>query len=125
MSETWDEMEARHALERQEKVEQLLRDAEIGRLNEMSERETHGEAKGGIRRITRQVASSHGVSEAAILGKTRNPRALSARFEAYWRAKEAGYSYPQIGYAMARHHTTIMSGVEAHKKRAGIKESAE
>lgn len=62
------------------------------------------------------VRQQHGVSEADILGRSRDPNIRRARCELWWRLRQLQYagqtlSYPRIGRWFAKDHSTIVDGV--------------
>lgn len=80
---------------------------------------------GAISDLVCAVASARGVSIALVVGPNRSQRIAAVRFEAMWLARAYGFSYPDVGAAMLRRHTTVMAGervVEARiAKRAGLR----
>lgn len=75
---------------------------------------------GTVRQIVDAVAAQHGVGAREILGSDRTRYVVLARQEVMYHARLAGLSLAQIGRAMGRDHTTVMAGIEAHKRRAGL-----
>ena len=72
----------------------------------------HGVVNMDIEHIQRVVASTFGVSRAAILAKgsrgTDTPQVRIARKVAMWLAYRTGqWSYPELGRAFCRDHTTV------------------
>ena len=62
-----------------------------------------------------QLASEEtGVTPAQIMGNGRTADVTAARQLAYVKARAMGLSYPEIGRAFGRDHTTIMHGVRKH-----------
>lgn len=71
-----------------------------------------------MRRIQTEVCRRYKVGILDLLGPSRLPILTAARFEAYWRCRqETPYSYPQIGRAFNRHHSTVLHGVRMHNLR--------
>lgn len=68
--------------------------------------------------IMAEVAAKHGYSVLQMLTHRKLGPLARARHEAYWRAREeTDLSYPQIGKAYNRDHTSIMHGIRMHEKR--------
>lgn len=66
-------------------------------------------------RILDLVSEAYDVSQTEILGQRRFKSVARARLCAMWLARRATeMSYPQIGAALSRDHTTVMSGCVAH-----------
>lgn len=59
----------------------------------------------------RLVCNKYGVSLMALLARDRHKRISHVRCIAYWKLRQHGYSYPEIGALMQRDHTTVMVGV--------------
>ena len=59
--------------------------------------------------IMRQVASETGISINDLRGPRRWAEIVKARRLAAVRLREAGATYPRIGRALNRHHTTAMN----------------
>jgi chromosomal replication initiation ATPase DnaA len=57
-----------------------------------------------------------GVTPARVLGCRRHKKLVDARRLVIWNARKNGYSLPQIGEALNRHHTTILK----HADRMGV-----
>ncbi len=70
--------------------------------------------------IIAAVGAHYGVARIDILSDRREEKLVKARHVCCWLAKELTLSsYPQIGTAMHRDHTSVMNGVaqiEKHKK---------
>jgi chromosomal replication initiation ATPase DnaA len=67
-----------------------------------------------------EVCKSRGVTLHEVCGRTRSQAVSCARQEVWWRIRnhpERHYSYPEIAQLFARDHTTIMAGIDAHKRR--------
>jgi chromosomal replication initiation ATPase DnaA len=61
--------------------------------------------------IIRRIAKAYGVKVSDLRGPKRWPGLLRARKQAYRECRLAGASYPEIGRALHRHHTTVMHAV--------------
>ena len=68
--------------------------------------------------IVEEVAAQTGVPIRDILGRCR--RADEARQLVMFVARRTGLSYPKIGHAMNRDHTTIIAGVKREKARRAV-----
>lgn len=73
-----------------------------------------------IQDIVLAVCSTWKIERHDLLGRARPKDVVAARQAAMILAREmAGLSYPAIGKALGRHHTTILLGVRAlRRKRA-------
>lgn len=58
--------------------------------------------------IVIQVAAEHGIDVATLVRRNNGPMAVRIRKEAMKRARTAGYSLPEIGSSLQRHHTTVL-----------------
>lgn len=58
--------------------------------------------------VLEDAATRHNVDAAAILGPRRHAPLVEARADVARRLRDAGWSFPKIGRALNRHHTTIM-----------------
>lgn len=65
---------------------------------------------GAISDLVCAVASARKISIELIVGPSRLRRIAIVRQEAMWLARAYGFSYPDIGAAMLRHHTSVMAG---------------
>ena len=63
------------------------------------------------------VCAQHGLTKADLIGRSRCLPINRARQEAYYELRAIGLSLPRIGQILHRDHTTIMSGIRAHKRR--------
>lgn len=64
------------------------------------------------------VAAAAGITSREILSERRERRAVQARHAAMWLAREmSGYSYPAIGRAFRRDHTSVLYGVARTETR--------
>lgn len=62
--------------------------------------------------ILREAFRLFGIAPKDICGKSRHAFLLPVRFACYKAMRERGWSFPMIGRAMKRHHTSIMHGVD-------------
>lgn len=68
--------------------------------------------------IAERVARKHRMPVSAMLSDRRFRELVIARQEAmYLMVEERRWSLPRIGSAFGLHHTTILHGHRAHKKR--------
>ncbi|MDF3607540.1 helix-turn-helix domain-containing protein [Paracoccus sp. DMF-8] len=72
-----------------------------------------------LRRIAEETAAEHGMTFDEITSPSRRQFIAQPRQEAMRRQREAGFSYPVIGWFWDRDHTTVMHGVRAAEARAG------
>lgn len=63
-----------------------------------------------------EVASLTAIPRGVILSKSSSPPVVKARRSISVRARELGYSLPQIGAALNKHHTTILHLLRTHAK---------
>ncbi len=117
MTETLEQMEIRHAMERAELMKRLVRHAyKAGSENRVLR---HGPR---LAMINHDVAQKHGVSASEMRSHVRKRKIAHARFEAFSKAKTAGFSLTQIGnYWGGRDHTTVLSGIRRHKQLSAQK----
>jgi hypothetical protein len=73
-------------------------------------------------RLTEEIAAAEGVPMPGVLSRHRTPSIVHVRFHVWWwlrvealRLFGVTYSYPEIGRAWCRDHTTIMSGVAIYE----------
>jgi chromosomal replication initiation ATPase DnaA len=74
-----------------------------------------------MRDIIERVADEYGLDYQDMIGRDRSMGVAHARQDAMhecWRTRR--WSLPQIGRAFNRNHTTVLYGVRAHKRRAGL-----
>lgn len=80
----------------------------------------------GVRRsiaaIIHETAAKHEIGVSDVIGPSRKPYAIAARFEALYRcAAETGHSYEEMGRAMGgRDHKTVLHAIRQHAKRNDI-----
>ena len=67
--------------------------------------------------IVSSVSKETGVSEAKIYNHLRTKKVWAARLEVYKRLRADGYSYPEIGEAMGRDHSTILRVIKRHEEK--------
>ena len=72
-----------------------------------------------IKMIASAVSAKSGTSISSIYGTSRAKPAIAARHLVMYLAHKEGLSYPVIGRALNRDHTTVMHGVKAEQKRRG------
>lgn len=71
-----------------------------------------------IHSIIAEVCAKHRITWGQLVSNRRSPTYSWPRQEVYWRAhKETALSYPEIGAALGRDHTTVIYGVKAHERR--------
>lgn len=79
------------------------------------------EVRAKLPKLLAEVAAKHNLSPHALKSHSRNSRLCAARFEfAYRAATETTLSYPQIGRAINRDHTSIIHAIRAYCKRNGL-----
>jgi chromosomal replication initiation ATPase DnaA len=66
--------------------------------------------------IARELAARLGAPD-AILGPSRQPHLVEARAEVFRELRALGWSYPRIGRAVGRDHTTIHAAVNGKPTR--------
>jgi len=70
-----------------------------------------------IRRMAAEVSEITSISVATLYGPSRQSSHCRARELLCYMAHRTGYSFPEIGAALARHHTTVMHAVNNEKAR--------
>jgi chromosomal replication initiation ATPase DnaA len=71
--------------------------------------------------IIRQVAEQYGAAVEDVLGPSRGAFISEVRHAAMYECRAwCGRSYPAIGRAFNRHHTSVMHGVRRHMQQLGI-----
>jgi len=58
------------------------------------------------------VCGHYRTTKDALLGKGRTKNIAKARTTAYWLARHAGLSFPEIARAMLRDHSTVLTSVK-------------
>lgn len=71
------------------------------------------------------VASATGIPASEILGRSHRWPVADARHVLAYALRERGWSYPRIGAALGRDHTTIMHAVDKVRWRAGLRAQAD
>lgn len=72
-----------------------------------------------VLRIVDAVSEATGIPAKHILSQKRTAPVARARQIVMYEARRAGLSYPQIGEALGRDHTSVIHGVRAEEKRRG------
>lgn len=62
-----------------------------------------------LEQLLDRVCSENNVLKQAVLSRNRAPWLVDIRRQFARQAREQNFSYPQIGSALCRHHTTVMS----------------
>ena len=93
----------------QEKIRQ-----QIGRCQVQAK---NGEVRPALMEIVKNVSLESHVAIDAVIARSNTPRAVEVRREIAIRARSAGYSLPQIGRVLQRHHTTILNLIQPRKLR--------
>jgi chromosomal replication initiation ATPase DnaA len=61
-----------------------------------------------------------GLTAAEVMSRGREPQQAEARKRAYRAARDLGWSYPQIGRAFERDHSTIIQVLQAATRRVRV-----
>jgi hypothetical protein len=72
----------------------------------------------GLLEVARGVADKHRLPLGTLLGRGRQASVAAARNELYWRLRnlpELQLSTTEIGRLLGRDHTTVLSGLAAHR----------
>lgn len=69
------------------------------------------------RPVLKAVAERNGVEPEMITGPGSYSAIVRIRDEACWELRRAGLSYPEIGIAVNRDHSSVMSAVRRHEVR--------
>lgn len=72
-----------------------------------------------VHQIIDAVSEQTGIPAKRILGPRRDAPTARARQIVMYEARLAGLSYPQIGDALGRDHSSVVHGVRVEKKRRG------
>lgn len=68
--------------------------------------------------IAMEVGRKYDVTLDEMMSSVRRHNFVLARHEAWWRMRhELGHSYPRIGRAFGKDHTSIVHGVHSYEKR--------
>ncbi len=78
------------------------------------------EARDRVRAIAVAVARSVGIPVSAIYGPDVQRQTVAARHLVMYLAHMEGLSYPIIGRAIGRDHTTVMDAVKREKARRAL-----
>ena len=78
------------------------------------------EARDRVRAIAVAVARSVGIPVSAIYGPDVQRQTVAARHLVIYLAHMEGLSYPIIGRAIGRDHTTVMDAVKREKARRAL-----
>ncbi len=70
-----------------------------------------------VRGIAAEVALEVGMDLYTIMGRVRTATACRVREWVCYIARQHGFSYSQIGWAMGRDHSTIMNAVRNEERR--------
>jgi chromosomal replication initiation ATPase DnaA len=71
--------------------------------------------------LVRSVSEHYGIRHPeTLLGRSRHARIAFARHHLAWELKELGYSFPEVGRALGRDHTTIMASCRTFERACGI-----
>lgn len=74
-----------------------------------------------VERLVAEVAETHGVAVADILGRSRSAPFVAARHAVWARLRvNHGWSWPAIGREFDRDHTTVMYGVRSVLSAAAV-----
>lgn len=76
------------------------------------------------RKIVARVIHGLGVTLDELRMPDRNSEITKLRHELMLRLREAGWSYPRIGWLLARDHTTVMHGCRRARQRRAEKATA-
>jgi chromosomal replication initiation ATPase DnaA len=63
-----------------------------------------------------EASTAHGVPSHLIISSRRGKVAV-ARHHCMWLLRQRGHSYPEIGRAMSRDHSSVISGIRKHAAR--------
>lgn len=73
-----------------------------------------------IARAVRRLAGTYNVPPQIIVGRRRTANVAAARHHLWALIRDTlAMSYEDIGAMFRVHHTTVMSGIEKHRERAG------
>lgn len=61
-----------------------------------------------LRELATEVSEVTGISVYAIFSKRRDKPTARARQTVMWKARKLGYSFPEIGKAFGKDHTTVL-----------------
>lgn len=89
------------------------------RLRQIATDEHRTHAKRMVSAIASMVAEGTGVPKDAIMGYRRGGKISEARHVVMFEAREQGLSYPLIGWALNRDHSSVWYGVKKEAQRRG------
>jgi len=72
---------------------------------------------GPVTALQQSVATHYGYTLEELLGPRRNRTLAKARHVAMLLARQQGLSYPELGRAFRRDHSTVISGVRSVRRR--------
>ncbi len=79
-----------------------------------------------VARILERVAEDYGLQVEQLKGRSHVPHVVSARHVAMYLARRLGpRSFPQVGRAFNRHHSTVIYAVRQVEKNAGLRDYVE
>lgn len=68
--------------------------------------------------FTRSLAQQRGVPLMALIGRRRSPQVSGVRFELWTVLRDTlALSFPEIGMLFDRDHSTVLVGIEAHRRK--------
>jgi chromosomal replication initiation ATPase DnaA len=67
--------------------------------------------------VARAIAAEYQLPLATVLGRSRTSHISEARQALYSALRAQGLSLPAIGRFMQRDHTTVLYGIQAHRRR--------
>lgn len=78
----------------------------------------HPVQRPSLNAIAQAIAAEYCLPLSTVLGRSRYAHVAAARQALYCALRDHGLSLPAIGRFMQRDHTTILYGIEAHRRRA-------
>lgn len=94
--------------------------AELLRMRGFIDREIQAErqaiAASGATHLIQAAADLYGTTPSAIQSRANFREVVNARMVACWLLRQAGKSYPEIGRAVCRDHSTAISACRAVEK---------
>ena len=121
-AETWEQMEARHAVERA-----LLMRKIKGESYDLGAAGLPMQGGLALHAVVAAVAKDEAVPLAVLLGKYRSKRVASARAKAYAEAHRHGFTSAHIGVYFGRDRSTVSQVISTHnatERRAARKAEA-
>ena len=117
--ETFEEMEARHMRERAEMVRRIISTAYLnGKHNRPASALVNVDQS--FDEIVLSVCRKYRLTQCDIFSNIRVKMISEPRQELMYLCHEAGMSQSEIGRKLNRDPTTILHGIESHKKRNGL-----